>query len=200
MWNCTHCRHPTDEQLRRLDISSNNNLPSVPDSSPVVSLSVSPWWRKGWWEEGKRGRESLPPFSFPSPPAPVARVTRRRLGTSQPLSSLNWYLVISSFAWVSGVFSGKGNERSKKKKKRRGRGGGQQKVLSSLSPNPLQIWNLLGYLFIHPGVQGSGRKGHHGYVDQTEGIPCGIYWRKQCTVQGRLNKDDCQSETFFERY
>ena len=29
MWNCTHFRHPTDEQLRLLDISSNNNLPSV---------------------------------------------------------------------------------------------------------------------------------------------------------------------------
>ena len=37
MWNCTHFRHPTDEQLRHLpllffrllDISSNSNLPSV---------------------------------------------------------------------------------------------------------------------------------------------------------------------------
>ena len=29
MWNCTHFKHPTDEQLRLLDISSNNNLPSV---------------------------------------------------------------------------------------------------------------------------------------------------------------------------
>ena len=62
--------------------------------------------------------------------------------------------------------------REAKKKKE---GGGQQRVLSSLSPNPLQLLNLLDYLFIHPGVQGSGRKGHHGYVDQTEGIPCGIY-------------------------
>ena len=29
MWNCTHFRHPTDEQLRLLDISSNDNLPSA---------------------------------------------------------------------------------------------------------------------------------------------------------------------------
>ena len=65
--------------------------------------------------------------------------------------------------------------REAKKKKVGGGGGGQQRVLSSLSQNPLQISNLLGYLFIHPGVQGSRRKGHHGYVDQTEGIPCGIY-------------------------
>ena len=67
----------------------------------------------------------------------------------------------------------RGIREAKKKKKKEG--GGQQRVLSSLSPNPLQILNLLDYLFIHPGVQGSGRKGHHGYVDQTEGIPCGIY-------------------------
>ena len=29
MWNCTHFRHPTDEQLRLLDISSNDNLLSA---------------------------------------------------------------------------------------------------------------------------------------------------------------------------
>ena len=29
MRNCTHFSHPTDEQLRLLNISSNNNLPSV---------------------------------------------------------------------------------------------------------------------------------------------------------------------------
>ena len=29
MWNCTNFRHPTDEQLRLLDISSNKNLLSV---------------------------------------------------------------------------------------------------------------------------------------------------------------------------
>ena len=26
LWNCTHFRHPTDGQLRHIDISSNNNL------------------------------------------------------------------------------------------------------------------------------------------------------------------------------
>ena len=30
LWNCTHFRHPIDEQLRHIDNSSNNNLLSVP--------------------------------------------------------------------------------------------------------------------------------------------------------------------------
>ena len=29
LWNYTHFRHPTDEELRLLDISSNNNLASI---------------------------------------------------------------------------------------------------------------------------------------------------------------------------
>ena len=29
LWDCTHFRHPTDGQLRHIDISSNNNLLSV---------------------------------------------------------------------------------------------------------------------------------------------------------------------------
>ena len=29
MWNCPRFEHPTDDQLRLLDISSNNNWPSV---------------------------------------------------------------------------------------------------------------------------------------------------------------------------
>ena len=28
LWNCTHLRHPTDEQLGLLDILNKNNLPS----------------------------------------------------------------------------------------------------------------------------------------------------------------------------
>ena len=39
----------------------------ISDSSPVVSLSVSLVARGVWWEGGKRGRESLPPFSLPIP-------------------------------------------------------------------------------------------------------------------------------------
>ena len=49
------------------------------DSSPVVSLSVSPYWREGC--DGKE--DNFLPFPFPSPPAPAAHVTRRLLGTSQ---------------------------------------------------------------------------------------------------------------------
>ena len=30
LWNCTHFRHPIDEQLRHIDNYSNNNLLSVP--------------------------------------------------------------------------------------------------------------------------------------------------------------------------
>jgi len=74
-------------------------LPPVLDSSPVVSLSLS--LLSGERGDGKKESEGdsvFLPFPFPSPLAPVARVTRRQLETSQPLSSLNRYLVICSFA------------------------------------------------------------------------------------------------------
>ena len=58
------------------------------DSSPVVSLYLSLLARGMWWEGGKRRRETSSLFSFPSPPAPAARVTRRRLGTSQVQTDL----------------------------------------------------------------------------------------------------------------
>ena len=57
---------------------------------PQSSLSLS--LLGGVRGDGKKeseGERVFLPFSFPSPPAPVARVTQRRLGTSQPLSSLN---------------------------------------------------------------------------------------------------------------
>ena len=66
------------------------------DSSPVVSLYLSLVARGVWWEGSKRGRASF----YPSPSAPAARVTRRRLGTSQGTDSVNsviHYLVIQSF-------------------------------------------------------------------------------------------------------
>ena len=46
---------------------------------------------RGVMEEGKRGRETTGvflPFLFPSPPASYARVTRRRLKTSQNICAL----------------------------------------------------------------------------------------------------------------
>ena len=60
----------------------------VSDSSPVVSLYLSLVVRGVWWEEGKRGRGTSFFFPFPSPHAPAARVSRRRLGTSQVLNYL----------------------------------------------------------------------------------------------------------------
>ena len=60
----------------------------VSDSSPVVSLYLSLVARGVWWEGGKRGRGTSFFFPIPSPPAPAARVSRRRLGTSQVLNYL----------------------------------------------------------------------------------------------------------------
>ena len=52
---------------------------------PQSSLSVSPYWREGCDGKDESEGESFPPFSLPITPAPVAPVTRRRLGTSQCL-------------------------------------------------------------------------------------------------------------------
>ena len=73
------------------------------DSSPVVSLSLSLCLflvaRGVWWKGGKRGKgDILAPFSFPSPPAPAARVTRRRLRTRQDSGSVRNKEI--KFIWI----------------------------------------------------------------------------------------------------
>ena len=70
------------------------------DSSPVVSLSVSPYWREGC--DGKE--DNFLPFPSPSLPAPAAHVTRRLLGTSQWVrKGLNSLIAFPTETCLSGV-------------------------------------------------------------------------------------------------
>ena len=57
------------------------------DSSPVASLYLF-LVREGCDGKEESEERDFLPFSFPSPPAPAARVMRRRLGTSQVQTDL----------------------------------------------------------------------------------------------------------------
>ena len=50
-----------------------------------------------------RERDSLPPFSLPSPPAPPARVTQRRPGTSQSLCILMCFFAVQLFEQIVSI-------------------------------------------------------------------------------------------------
>ena len=70
------------------------------DSSPVVSLSLSLLsGARGvvGRRKAREGRQSCS-LSFPSPPAPAARVTRRRLGTRQDSGSVRNKEI--KFIWI----------------------------------------------------------------------------------------------------
>ena len=44
LWNCTHFKHPTDEQLRLLDISSNNNCGRLSAFNCIDNENIVIWF------------------------------------------------------------------------------------------------------------------------------------------------------------